>query len=398
MSNTQQLEDEYGIGFFQKQPVVVDRGEGVWAYTEANEKYLDFTSGWAVTCLGHAHPVITEAIIRQSQKIIQNPNSGLTYSPSRAQLLKCLVPLLPANLTALFFTNSGAEANDAALKLARKITGRRKVISTRQSFHGRTLSALAVTGEREKHLVFGTGDHAVSFVDFNDLEVLADVLDADTAALIIEPIQGEGGINIPAEDYLPAVSKMCKANGTLLIVDEVQTGFCRTGEFFATTSMDINIDFLTIAKGMGGGFPIGAFAVNPATAAKIEIGDHGGTYCGNPLACAVANAVIDYLDKNDIAARVQQLGKIALQQLNLLKSENVIIKAVRGKGLLLVVEFENTMQATQVVENCLANALFVTQTQGRMIRLLPALTITEAEWQEGFRRFSDSVKALAVDS
>ena len=295
----------------------------------------------------------------------------------------------------VFFTNSGAEANDAALKLARKITGRNKIITTRQSFHGRTLSALSVTGGPEKSNPFGASGHDVIFIPFGDIAAVKSALAQDIAALIVEPIQGEGGVNIPSPAYLPEISRMCQEEGVLLIIDEIQTGFCRTGKFFATSGLDINIDFLTMAKGLGGGFPIGAFAVNASIAAKIERGDHGGTYCGNPLACAVAASVVEFLKIEQVSEHVARLGLIGLTELTARLSNAPCVTAVRGKGLLLAVQFETVAQASQVVSYCLQDKLFVTQTQGNMIRIFPALTITHAELTEGMRRFVDAVDRMS---
>ena len=282
------IEDAHMPPFSAKIPIAIARGEGAYAWDEEDNRYLDLTAGWGVTSIGHAHPVIQAALAEQGARILQNPESGLTYSPARARLLSLLVDLLPPNLTRVFFSNSGAEANDAAIKLARKVTGRRELIATEGSFHGRTISTVSATGQashRDKSDPLVPG---CRFVPYDDLAALERSLDRAVAAVIVEPIQGEGGVRIPAADYLEGVSRLCRANGALLIVDEVQTGFCRTGPMFAIRSTGAEADFLTMAKGIAGGLPLGAFAVSEEVSAKMEPGDHGGTYCGNPLACAVA--------------------------------------------------------------------------------------------------------------
>ncbi|MBN1665095.1 MAG: aspartate aminotransferase family protein [Deltaproteobacteria bacterium] len=392
-ARTMEIEDKHSIPFFKKIPISIERGEGVYCWDEEGRKYLDFTAGWGVTCLGHAHPVIIEALEKQGRKIVQNPNSGLTYSPARAGLLDLMSTILPSNLTRVFFSNSGAEANDAVIKLARKATGRLDVISTDQSFHGRTISTASATGQAKHREKFNPLMPNYRFVTFGDIKAMKQSLDNSVAAVILEPIQGEGGVQIPPENYLEDVGRLCKENGTLLIVDEVQTGFCRCGTMFAISPLRVEADFLTMAKGIAGGFPFGAFAITEAIAAKVEVGDHGGTYCGNPLGCAVAYNVISYLVKNKIAEHVQEMSALALRTMNeWMKSYPEIIKAVRGKGLLLALEFINEETAAYVTDKCLENMMFVRQTQGNMIRLFPALNIKREEMDEGMGILLNAIK------
>jgi acetylornithine/N-succinyldiaminopimelate aminotransferase len=386
MSTTKTIdtEDKWMPPFFKKIPVSIERGEGVYVWDEEGRRYLDFTAGWGVTCLGHAHPVITKALLEQSRKIIQNSNSGLTYSPVRANLLSLMRQILPSNLTRIFFSNSGAEANDAAIKLARKVTGRMDVISTHQSFHGRTISTASATGQARHREKFNPLMPNYRFIPFDDLKSLEQILDEQVAAVILEPIQGEGGVRVPSIDYLPRVSRLCRANGSLLIVDEVQTGFCRCGPMFAISPSGVQADFLTMAKGIAGGFPFGAFAMSEAVAERLEAGDHGGTFCGNPLGCAVAYAVIRHLLDHNLSAHVSQMGGLVLSHLEEWKRENPeLVIDVRGKGLLLAIELRDEATATQVTEACLAEGLFVRQTQGNMIRIFPALNIKREEIEEG---------------
>jgi acetylornithine/N-succinyldiaminopimelate aminotransferase len=391
---TIEIEDQSSPPFFSKIPVSIERGEGVYCWDEEGKRFLDFTSGWGVTCLGHASPVITNALLGQSRKIIQNPNSGLTYSPIRANLLSLMREILPSNLTRVFFSNSGAEANDAAIKLARKVSGRMDVISTHQSFHGRTISTASATGQAKQREKFNPLMPNYRFIPFNDLNALQQSLDRSVAAIILEPVQGEGGVQIPSEEYLHQVSMMCKKNGSLLIIDEVQTGFCRCGPMFAISRSCADADFLTMAKGIAGGFPFGAFAMSEAVAARLEPGDHGGTYCGNPLGCAVAYAVIRYLLDHQISANVQEMGNLALNHMNGWKrSFPKIITDVRGLGLLLAVEFQTEAMATQVSGTSLAKGLFVRQTQGNMIRIFPALNIKKKEMEEGLMIFRESIES-----
>ena len=295
MKNTIKTEDRHIPGFFKKIPVSIEYGKGLYVWDENGKKYLDFTSGWGVTCIGHANEVITKALFEQGQKIIQNPNSGFTYSPARARLLTQLIEILPQGITHVFFTNSGAEANDAAIKLARKATGRMDVISTNLSFHGRTISTASATGQAKHREKFNPLMPNYRFVEYGNISEMEAVLDNNVAAVILEPIQGEGGVNVPPENYLAEVKNMCKENSSLLIIDEIQTGFFRTGSVFVSSAKGVCPDILTMAKGIAGGFPFGAFAMTGKVNSRLEQGDHGGTYCGNPLGCAVSSAVIEYL-------------------------------------------------------------------------------------------------------
>ncbi|MBN2123773.1 MAG: aspartate aminotransferase family protein [Deltaproteobacteria bacterium] len=393
------VENAHMLPFFTKIPISIDRGEGVYVWDEEGNRYLDLTAGWGVTCIGHAHPVIQTALMEQAARILQNPNSGLTYSAVRARLLSLLADVLPANLTRVFFTNSGAEANDAAIKLARKVTGRRNVVSTEGSFHGRTISTASATGQikhREKYRPLMPG---YLFVPYNDLEAIARALDGEVAAVIVEPVQGGGGVHIPSEVYLENVSRLCRANGTLLIVDEVQTGFCRTGHMFAIGETRAQADFLTMAKGIAGGFPLGAFAASEDVSDQLEIGDHGGTYCGNPLACAVAHAVIRYLIDNNISAHVAELGQFALDEMQRWREVYPgLVAKVRGKGLLLLVEFRDEASAARVAEECLSRNVFVRQTQGNGIRVFPALNIESGQLTDGLAKIRQAIETIAHEN
>jgi acetylornithine/N-succinyldiaminopimelate aminotransferase len=392
---TIEIEDQSSPPFFSKTPVSIERGEGVYCWDEEGKRFLDFTAGWGVTCLGHASPVITSALLEQSRKIIQNPNSGLTYSPMRAKLLALMREILPSNLTRVFFSNSGAEANDAAIKLARKATGRLDVISTHQSFHGRTISTASATGQAKHREKFNPLMPNYRFVPYNDLKALKQSLDSSVAAVILEPVQGEGGVRIPSDDYLEQVSNMCRANGSLLIIDEVQTGFCRCGPMFAVSRSCAEVDFLTMAKGIAGGFPFGAFALSESVSARLEPGDHGGTYCGNPLGCAVAYAVIRNLLDQQISVHVQDIGCLALEHMNDWKQAfPEVITDVRGLGLLLAVEFINEETATLITNECLARGLLVRQTQVNMIRIFPALNIKPKEIEEGLAIFRKAIASI----
>lgn len=394
--STKETEDNYLVSFGKRTPVIIERGKGVHVWDTEGKKYLDFTAGWAVTAIGHAHPVHLAAIQEQASLICQNPDAGLTYAPSRARLLQQMVSLLPKTLHTVFFTNSGAEANDAALKLARKITGRKKVVATMRSFHGRTISTTSVTGQaiqrdRYKHVL----DPNCSFIHYNDIELARKEIDRETAAVIVEPLQGEGGVWVSDKGYLGELAYLCNIHGALLIVDEIQTGFWRTGPVFASVAQGVEPDFMTLAKGIAGGFPFGAVVVKRAVAEKIEEGDHGGTYCGNPLGCAVAAATIEYLKSMNIGTAVEVKGKLCAEKLHSLHcSYSSIIREIRGKGLLWAIEFTDSEICDTLVAGARDAGLILNQKHGNMIRMFPALTITEAELLDGLRIIDEQLEKI----
>ena len=389
--DTFQVEDSHYASFANKTKISIEKGEGVYAYDEEGKKYIDFTAGWGVTSIGHANPVIIDALLEQGQKIIQNPNSGATYSPARSKLISLMQEILPENLTRIFFANSGAEANDAAIKLARKATGKLNIISTVNSFHGRTISTVSATGQDSHRDRFNPLIPNHIFVPYNDIPSIEKVIGDDVAAVIVEPIQGEGGVNVPDSDYLKNLSDLCTKNNVLLIADEIQTGFYRTGQLFA--SDNVKIDILTMAKGIAGGFPLGAFAVTEKVHDKLNIGDHGGTYCGNPLGCAVAYSVINYMLENKIWENVENISKFTFRKLNDLKEEYPdIIKDLRGKGLLIAVELLDDDAASSINSKCLDEGLILNVTHGNIVRIFPALNISKEEMQEGLKIFENALK------
>jgi acetylornithine/N-succinyldiaminopimelate aminotransferase len=388
------IEDRHMPPFFSKIPLSIERGEGIYVWDEAGKRYIDFTAGWGVTSLGHAHPAIADALAEQGRMIIQNPNSGLTYSPVRARLINLFMEILPPNLTRIFFANSGAEANDAVIKLARKVTGRMDVISTEQSFHGRTISTASATGQTKHRERFNPLMPNYVFVPYGDAAAIGECLSRSTAAVILEPIQGEGGVNVPPEGYLRNVEDLCRKAGACLIVDEVQTGFCRTGPMFAITDLGIRPDFMTLAKGIAGGFPFGAFALSEEVSAKLEKGDHGGTYCGNPLGCAVAYAVIRHLLDNDIEQNVKAVGAMIHERMLSWKERYPsFITDVRGRGLLLAMEICDAPTAERIFSESLKRGLILNLIQMKVIRLCPALNITPGEAEAALSILDEAIEA-----
>ncbi|MCB1665263.1 MAG: aspartate aminotransferase family protein [Pseudomonadales bacterium] len=378
--NTLESEDSFGLTVCHKFPVAIERGQGSMVWDENGKAYLDFTSGWGVTALGHAHPVVLNALNAQAAKIMQNPNSGFTYSPVRARLLSRLQQVLPGGLTRVFFVNSGAEANDGAVKLARKITGRTTVIAVSGSFHGRTLGTLSLSGGRENAARYLPQVPGNLFAPFGDIAALENLMSDQVAAVILEPVQGEGGVRAQSGEYMKALEQCCRAHGALLIVDEVQTGFCRTGTFFAVDALGIAPDILTMGKGIASGFPFAAFAVTEAVAAGVAKGDHGGTYCGNPLGCAVADAVLEYLLDNSVADEVARKGGSLHTALRGLQQDYPeAIQEIRGKGLLFGLQLQSDEQVMNLTRLCLDRGLMVTPTRNAVLRLIPSLLVSDEE-------------------
>lgn len=382
--NTIAIEDSLGLTTCYKQAIAIERGKGSYVWDEQGRRYLDFTSGWGVTALGHAHPVILSALNEQAAKIMQNPNSGFTYSPVRSRLLHRLQQVLPEGLQRVFFANSGAEANDAAIKLARKITGRSVVIAISGSFHGRTLSTLSVSGGPENAARYLPKVPDNVFVPLGDVAALTSLFaQHQVAAVIIEPVQGEGGVRVASKQYLQTLSQLCRTNGALLIADEVQSGYCRTGTFFAVEKASLSPDILTMGKGIAGGFPFAAFAVTEAVAQGVAKGDHGGTYCGNPLGCAVADAVLAFMLAHDVAKQVQVSGQQLLVALDEVVTQFPgVVKELRGAGLLIGLQLHDDEQVQRLTQICLEHALLVTPTRNAVLRLIPSLLVSEREMQE----------------
>lgn len=378
--NTLESEDTFGLTVCHKFPIAIERGVGSTVWDETGKSYLDFTSGWGVTALGHAHPVVLSALNAQAARIMQNPNSGFTYSPVRARLLQRLQQVLPGKLRRVFFANSGAEANDGAVKLARKITGRATVIAVSGSFHGRTLATLSLSGGQENAARYLPQVPGNLFAPFGDIAALESLMSDQVAAVILEPIQGEGGVRAQGLEYMKALEQLCRQYGALLIADEVQTGFCRTGTFFAVDALGIAPDILTMGKGIANGFPFAAFAVTEAVAAGVAKGDHGGTYCGNPLGCAVADAVLDFLLENRVAEEVARKGDSLLMALSALQQDyREVVTEIRGKGLLYGLQLRSDEQVMHLTQLCLDRGLMVTPTRNAVLRLIPSLLVSDEE-------------------
>jgi len=377
-NNWQELEREFFLRTFNRTPVTLVRGKGAQVWDDQGKEYLDFVGGWAVTSLGHCPPVVVEALEKQANTLIQVSNQF--YTIPQLELAQLLVE--NSCLDRVFFCNSGAEAGEGAVKLARrygklKLNGAYQVITTYNSFHGRTLAMTAATGQGKFQEPYTPLPAGFINVEYNSVEAIRAATTAQTCAVMLEPIQGEGGVNVPDDDYLREVQGWCHDKGILFILDEIQTGIGRTGSLFAYEQYEVEPDIMTLAKGLAGGVPIGAFLAKEHASVFVP-GDHGSTFGGNPLVCAAACATVKYIIDHDIPGKVNQLGKYFIARLESLKQRFDFITQVRGRGLLIALEFNGEI-AQELVTACLDKSLLVNKVKPNALRFMPPLIITEKD-------------------
>jgi len=377
-NNWQELEQKLFLRTFSRSPVTLVRGEGARAWDDQGKEYLDFVGGWAVNSLGHCPPVVVEALEKQAKTLIQASNQFYTIPQIK------LAQLLVENscLDRVFFCNSGAEANEGAIKLARRygklrLNGAYEIITTYSSFHGRTLAMTAATGQSKFQEPYTPLPSGFVNVEYNNVEAIKQATNEQTCGVILEPIQGEGGVNVPDDGYLKEVQNWCHEKGILFILDEIQTGIGRTGTLFAYEQYNVEPDIMTLAKGLGSGVPVGAF-LSKEDFSLFSPGDHGSTFGGNPLVCAAAYATVKYIIDNGLPERVKQLGKYFIAKLESLKQEFEFITQVRGRGLLIALEF-NSEIAEDMAIACLKKGLLVNKVKPNALRFIPPLIITERE-------------------
>jgi len=388
MSQWPELEHKYFMQTVKRLPLTLVRGQGARVWDDAGREYLDFVSGWAVNSLGHCHPAVVAAVTEQVATLIQVSNQF--YTIPQVQLAALLVE--HSCLDKVFFSNSGAEANDGAVKLARRygrlhLDGAYEVITTKGSFHGRTLTMVAATGQSKYQQPYVPLPSGFVNVNYNDVNAIRAATTGSTCAVMLESIQGEGGVNLPHDDYLKEVRAWCDQRGILLILDEIQTGVGRTGKLFAYQHYGIEPDIMTLAKGLGGGVPIGAILAQDR-AAVFTPGDHGSTFGGNPLACAAGYAVVKFILDNDIAGNARRVGQYLVDGLEGLKPRFPVITGVRGRGLLVAVELAGDI-ADSVLRACLEKGLLVNQLKPNALRLMPPLIIGNAEVDQVLAIFAD---------
>ncbi len=359
---------------YTKYPLIFVKGKASRLWDIHDKVYLDFFPGWGVCNLGHCHPKVTQAVREQAGKLIFIPNNY--YHPNQAKLAKEMVYWsFPSKV---FFCNSGAEANEAAIKFSRKYgKGRFEIITFENSFHGRTLAALAATGQKKYQSGFEPLPEGFRIVKFNDLQAVKDALSSKTVAVMLELIQGEGGINVAQKDFVVGLRKLCDENNLLLIFDEVQTGIGRTGKLFCYQHYGVIPDIMTLAKGLGGGLPIGAMLVKKEISDTLSPGMHASTFGGGPVICKAALAVLKAIQKEKLLTKAQRAGEYLFLKLNELKKKFTVIKEVRGIGLMAGLEL--AVEGKQVVDKCLEKGVLINCTHTSVLRFMPALNITKKE-------------------
>jgi len=365
------MEHEFGLVLAPKRDLVAVRGEGALLYDETGQAYIDCVAGIGVASLGHSHPNVVSAIQKQAETLITCPH--ILYNDVRSKMLQKLVEVTPANLTRAYLCNSGAEAVEAALKFARLHTKRPNFVTAMRGFHGRTMGAVSATFTKKYREAFEPLVPGFSYVPFNKIEKLEAAIDDNTAAVMLEIVQGEGGVNPIQADYIAAARELCTQRGALLIIDEIQTGFCRTGKFFACEHFDLQPDMMTLAKAMGGGVPIGATMLSADI--SVDPGLHGTTFGGNPLACAAALAAMETFQSQKLAQRAEELG--AYFESRLAEKQLSQIRAVRRLGLMIGIEIKYKAQAA--LERLLERKIVALPAGPNVIRLLPPLVIEKSQ-------------------
>src|SRR6266704_3509536 len=385
---------QYLMNTYTRYPVGISRGHGTRVYDMEGREYLDFLAGIAVNALGHCHPKVTLAIQKQAQSLLHTSN--LFYTEPQISLARVLVDHSFADK--VFFCNSGAEANEAAIKLARRWAherdgaGRFEIVSMVNSFHGRTLATLTATGQDKVQKGYEPLPEGFRYVPFNDVEALSQAVTTKTAAVLLEPVQGEGGVWVATQGYLKACRDICSERGALLMFDEVQTGIGRTGRLFAYEHFGVAPDIMTLAKGLGCGMPIGACLATDEVASVFTPGSHGSTLGGNPLACAAALAVLEVvLEDKDILGHCTQMGEYFMKGLKDLQGRCPAITDIQGLGLMIGVEV--TMDARELVHDLRKRGILINATSERKLRFVPPLIVTHAEIDRVVTTLGDVIEA-----
>jgi LysW-gamma-L-lysine/LysW-L-ornithine aminotransferase len=368
-------EDQYMGNIYQRFPVTIERGVGAHVWDADGKEYVDCMGGYGVALVGHCNPRVVKAIKAQLDKIITVHSS--LYNKTREEFLEKLIKISPKNLSQVYLNNSGAEAVEAAIKFARKFTGKKRMVAMNGSYHGKSLGALSVTFNQKYRKAFEPLVDEVKFSSFGDIEALRNTVDADTAMVIMEPIQGESGINVAPDGFLQEVRKLCDEKGIVLVFDEIQAGLGRTGKMWASQHWNTVPDIMCLAKGIAGGVPMGATLVRPDILATISKGEQSSTFGGNPLSCAAGIGAIDALTEDKLVENAEKNGKIFIDGLERLKEKHRIIREVRGKGLMIGVEMK--FEVKDILFDGIANNLLLLYSGKNILRLLPPLVISESD-------------------
>lgn len=401
LTGTKELADTYVMQTYRRYPVAFAKGEGVHLIDEDGKRYLDFVAGIAVATLGHAHPKVAEAVAKQMSTLVQTSN--LYYTRPMAELAEKLCSLLGWNDGRVFFANSGAEANECAIKVVRKWSRkhfskeRYEMIAAHGSFHGRTFETLAATGQPAKWEPFAPLPPGFSHVPFDDVNSLQGAVTERTAAIMLEPVLGEGGVVVPSPDYLSAVRKICDTHTLAFVADEIQTGLGRCGHWFAYQETQSVPDVITLAKPLANGLPLGACIAHGALAEAFEPGDHATTFGGGAVVCSAALAVLETIEKEDLVGNARQLGAYLYEKLENLTTRHEIAISVRGKGLLLAVQLSRDV-ARKVAEIALTKGLLVNDVGASTIRLSPPLIVEQKHCDEAMSILDESLEAAATDT
>ncbi len=384
MRSYAETEQQHTSSVYPKRDVTIVRGEGVWLWDDRGRRYLDCVGGHGVAALGHAHPAIAGAVAEQARRLITCPE--VFYNDRRAELYAALSEVTPPGLDRFFLCNSGAEAVEAALKFTRLSCGRHEIVATMRGFHGRTMGALSATWNKRYREPFAPLVPGFSHVPFDNLAKMEEAVTEKTAAVLVEIVQGEGGVRPGSTEYFQGLRRLCDERGALLIVDEVQTGFGRTGRWFACQHHDIVPDLMTMAKAMAGGLPMGGVAIGPRVTG-LWPGAHGTTFGGNPLACAAALALLGVMRAEDLPARAAEKGAYLLERLR--RIESPAVREVRGLGLMVGIELKG--RVTPVLRKLMARGVLALPAGSTVLRLLPPLVISYDELDEAIAAISEAL-------
>ena len=368
-------EDQFMGNIYQRFPVTIERGLGAHVWDTSGKEYIDCMGGYGVALVGHCNPRVVKEIKAQLDKIITVHSS--LYNKTRETFLEKLIKISPKSLSQVYLNNSGTEAVEAAIKFARKFTGKKKMVAMNGSYHGKSLGALSVTFNQKYRKAFEPLVDTVSFTSFGDIEALRNAVDSDTAMVILEPIQGESGINVAPDGFLQQVRKLCDEKGVVLVFDEIQAGLGRTGKMWASQHWDTVPDIMCLAKGIAGGVPMGATLVRPDILASINKGEQSSTFGGNPLSCAAGIGAIDALTEDRLVENADKNGKLFREGLERLKEKHKIIREIRGKGLMIGVEMK--FEVKDILFDGIANNLLLLYSGKNILRLLPPLVISESD-------------------